>query len=693
MKDFHPYTIKHLQIEAIQELSLPTENSFLIFWWEKIPLGHVWTEIGKKSISYPEFQKNIIDAISPSLDYYFSKQGIIDNWEKYFESRELKKITEVLQSYFDTATKESPLQDISVVICTRNRPQALEQCIQQLMNSSDKEFELIIVDNAPDDDSTRSVVEKFHGVRYIREERKGLDIARNTGAFNASHSIVAYTDDDVLVDEDWIKNLKQSFQDPMTMAVTGQVFPSELQTEAQYIFEKQWGFNKGYVPITFNHKYFLHHIKYGVPAWEIGAGANMAFRKEIFNLAGWFDERLDVGASGCSGDSEFWYRILAEGWNCNYVPYVFAYHQHRKTKEELNRQLFYYMRGHVSALLVQYENYGHKGNLKRLRKSLPIYYVQKLKHSIRKDKEETARIITQIKGCVSGWKFYRLHKHLRRQDMIDFDPSLNKEVNINDNALVSVVIPCYNHAHYLKEAIESVLHQTYPYTEIVVVDDGSADNTAEVCAQYPNVKYVRTERVGLSAARNIGVKHINGNFVVFLDADDFLCSDAIEVNLHYFSQFPKSAFVSGAHERIDEDGTPLHSPIPIQKLNDAYLALLEGNFIGMEATVMYRKEVFFSFHFDTQLKAAEDYDLNLRIARHFPTFSHKHPIAIYRIHTKNMSKNRKLMYESTMKVMKKQANLLQTEEEYRGFQKGIKNWGNTYALFSKWSIKKLTGHR
>jgi len=96
----------------------------------------------------------------------------------------------------------------------------------------------------------------------------------------------------------------------------------------------------------------MYWLEYGVPVWEIGAGANMAFRKSIFDLVGYFDERLDVGASGCSGDSEFWYRILAEGWNCFYQPKAYVYHQHREEAKDLNHQLFSYMRGQVSSLLV-----------------------------------------------------------------------------------------------------------------------------------------------------------------------------------------------------------------------------------------------------------------------------------------------------------------------------------------------------
>jgi hypothetical protein len=96
---------------------------------------------------------------------------------------------------------------------------------------------------------------------------------------------------------------------------------------------------------------------------------------------------------------------------------------------------------------------------------------------------------------------------------------------------------------------------------------------------------------------------------------------------------------------------------------------------------MYRREAFFSFHFDTQLKAGEDYDLNLRIARYFPTFSHKHPIAVYRIHAKNMSRNRKLMFNSIMEVMKRQAKLLKTKEENEAYNRGLKNWRKTYNSF------------
>src|SRR6266446_9539630 len=109
-----------------------------------------------------------------------------------------------------------------------------------------------------------------------------------------------------------------------------------------------------------------------------------------------------------------------------------------------------------------------------------------------------------------------------------------EDINAEDQLLVSVVIPCYNQAHFLGEAIDSALAQTYPHLEIVVVDDGSTDNIAAVVARYPGVRYFRQENQGLAAARNTGLRHSVGERLVFLDADDRLMPGAIEVGLACF---------------------------------------------------------------------------------------------------------------------------------------------------------------
>src|SRR5215212_9338337 len=121
--------------------------------------------------------------------------------------------------------------------------------------------------------------------------------------------------------------------------------------------------------------------------------------------------------------------------------------------------------------------------------------------------------------------------------------------------LVSVIIPCYNQAHFLGEAIESVLSQSYKNFEIIVVDDGSSDNTSEVASSYEEVRLVRQENRGLSAARNAGITHSEGEYLVFLDADDRLLPKALEAGLECFEAHPECALVAGHSKFIRADGS------------------------------------------------------------------------------------------------------------------------------------------
>jgi GT2 family glycosyltransferase len=173
-----------------------------------------------------------------------------------------------------------------------------------------------------------------------------------------------------------LQRIEGAFDAKEIWAVTGLILPAELETEAQCIFEKVWTFGRGFQRRDFGPLFFSDTRKQVCPAWEIGAGANMAFRREVFDKIGGFDERLDAGAAGCSGDSEFWYRILHAGGVRRYEPSAVLYHFHRRTPEGLRAQIRAYMRGHVAALLVQYERTGERGNLRRIYRSLPKWYLR-----------------------------------------------------------------------------------------------------------------------------------------------------------------------------------------------------------------------------------------------------------------------------------------------------------------------------
>ncbi|WP_224996724.1 glycosyltransferase [Cesiribacter sp. SM1] len=243
--------------------------------------------------------------------------------------------------------------------------------------------------------------------------------------------------------------------------------------------------------------------------------------------------------------------------------------------------------------------------------------------------------------------------------------------------LASVIITCYNHGRYLANAIESVLQQSYPAVEVVVVDDGSKDNTRAVAESYPQVVYVYQQNQGLSAARNTGVQHCKGEYVVFLDADDWLYPNALELNYNYLQQHPKAAFASTAHNKVYEKENIIREDYT-EVLSNHYYVMLHGNYIGMHATVMYRSWVFKEFLYDTSLRACEDYDFYLRVARKYPIIHHSANTAAYRQHSTNMSGNDPLMLSTVLEVLEKQKKDLQTLEEHQAYKRGIRIYKKYY---------------
>jgi GT2 family glycosyltransferase len=292
----------------------------------------------------------------------------------------------------------------TVVVCTRGRPASLARCLDSLARLDPAPAGVLVVDNDPRDPAVRDLTAARPGVGYVAEPRPGLDIARNTGWRNAHTPLVAYTDDDVVVHRRWLGALVGGFSSAPVVAVTGLVLPVSLDTRAQQVFERHWSFNKGFEPRDFGPEFYAATRARGAPAWEVGAGANMAFRRDFLLRTGGFDERLDAGAAGCSGDSEMWYRVLAEGLTCRYVPSAVCFHEHREQMPALRRQLRAYLRGHVAALLVQYERYGERGDLRRLLVTMPAYYAGLAARRLlgRGDPDRTATLGPEVLGAFGG---------------------------------------------------------------------------------------------------------------------------------------------------------------------------------------------------------------------------------------------------------------------------------------------------
>ena len=247
------------------------------------------------------------------------------------------------------ATDPARLPQARVIVATRNRPETLAQCLDTLLAQDHPAAEIVVVDNAPSDDRTREMIAARYAdrpsVRYVREERPGLGRAHNAGLADLTHPVVAITDDDVLVDPDWLGALCANFaDDPTVGCATGLILPRELETRAQYWTECHGGFGKGFARRTFD----LSDAPGAGPlfpyaAGAFGSGANMAFSAEALRRIGGFDPALGAGTVAKGGDDlAAFVAVIRAGFRIVYEPAAIVWHLHRRNEEGMARQAFSY---------------------------------------------------------------------------------------------------------------------------------------------------------------------------------------------------------------------------------------------------------------------------------------------------------------------------------------------------------------
>ncbi len=233
---------------------------------------------------------------------------------------------------------------VTVAVCTRDRNDDLVRCLESLKCLDYPKLDVIVVDNAPNNDATERLVQtKYPNVRYVNEPRPGLNWARNRAITEAKGDIIAYTDDDVVVDPGWIKAIAEIFsQNNGVMVVTGLVVPYEQETEAQIFFELRGGFGRGFKRKW--HQMDKNENKSAASLFGLsgmfGTGANMAYRRSLFDSIGFFDPALDVGTvTHGGGDLEIFFRVLKEGFMLVYEPRAIVRHIHRRHYKQLRAQM------------------------------------------------------------------------------------------------------------------------------------------------------------------------------------------------------------------------------------------------------------------------------------------------------------------------------------------------------------------
>jgi glycosyltransferase involved in cell wall biosynthesis len=259
-----------------------------------------------------------------------------------------EQLVERLRGRLGIPDRQLVAPSCSVVVCTHRRPGYIAQVLDGLGRLDPPADEIIVVDNDPGKGDCRLEAERA-GARYVREDRAGLDRARNAGLRAASGELVAFTDDDCIPATGWLRSLPELFGDLSVAAVTGPAFAYTLDTPAQVRFEDQGGHRRGLQRQAFDWRLLTP-----IAATRAGAGLNMIFRRSLLEgLGEVFPPELDAGTpTESGGDMYALYKVLRAGYRVVYDPATYVLHQHRPDARGLHRTIRGYGIG-ASAVLTK----------------------------------------------------------------------------------------------------------------------------------------------------------------------------------------------------------------------------------------------------------------------------------------------------------------------------------------------------
>lgn len=257
---------------------------------------------------------------------------------------------------FGIAPDQAPLlPTLTIAICTKDRPVRLGRLLTSLRPvveaSPFAATTVLVIDNASETDETRQICEAYGDASYVFEPKAGLDFARNTAVQRASDGLLAFLDDDVVVDRGWLEGLARAWRSrPDAGGFTGLVLPFRLDTPAQIAFEERGGFGRGF------HRREVHSVSFDnslhpVGTGSLGAGCNMAFDRALLLTIGGFDDALDTGGPlPGGGDLDIFYRVLRANRTMVYEPGYLVFHEHRETLPQLQRQYYTWGLGFMAFL-------------------------------------------------------------------------------------------------------------------------------------------------------------------------------------------------------------------------------------------------------------------------------------------------------------------------------------------------------
>jgi GT2 family glycosyltransferase len=350
-------------------------SAYVVLRLHGIPVGHGWVPVRTCRLDGEELRKCADAALAP-----FSRRWV----ERQLDHE---------------AASGQRFPSATVAICTRDRTGELAQSLPAAIVAA-RGRPVLVIDNCPSTPATRQLLSRWPGVTYIREETPGLNAARNCALRAATTDVVAFTDDDAVPEERWLERLLRNFDHPLVLASTGLTLPLELDTPAQVWFERFTPFGRGYFRQVFDPLHCSPHA-----AGRVGAGANMAVRRNVLDLVGPFDERLDAGTPTQSGgDHDMFARILSHGYRIVYDPAAVSRHRHRRSWSELRDTIYGYGVGVYAMWTGQIlERADLSVARQALRWATRVQIPALAKALVRRsDAPPLDLVLAELKGCVRG---------------------------------------------------------------------------------------------------------------------------------------------------------------------------------------------------------------------------------------------------------------------------------------------------
>lgn len=480
----------------------------------------------------------------------------------------------------------------------------LRQCINSLLENTKHPYNLVIVDdgNGP---IIKEYLKTIRSARIITNKKNlGWLKSCNIGIENTKNDVVLLNSD-TLVTKGWLEKMDRA---AYISSRTGMVNP--LTNNALFLsIPHSLTFNS--IPAGFTLKTFSNLVselsERRYPSIPVAYGFCLLIKREIFDQIGLFDERFELGYGE---EYDFFMRAKRKGYKAICCDDAFVYHYGWKSFGDSPYMTVYRMRvdGKYPDCRVKYYE-----SINRFDRNNPLSYLR-------------TKLLIKISEISSEY-------------------GKNK---------ISIIMPVYNRERYLEEAVKSVLGQSYSNFELIIVDDGSTDNSLNIAREFAEQDKRVTvitlkEHKGIAVARNEGLRRARGGFITQLDSDDVMLPDAIKSRVQFLNSHPEVDFVFGKiHRFIDKEGNPIENNYS-QEVKQFYRMEKNYNFYervrklalpipNVNSTSMFRRDVFFrSGYYEESLPPAEDKDFSFRIMRESNISYLDEPIIFYRMHDSNLS--------------------------------------------------------